>query len=320
MQPETQYGLKLFGGTTNMDCRRLGFMDLSMLASKQFPGADGCDAIPNTCSNTINGIVPAFRTGGAQAPATGTGTGTATISSRYHLDAPAGVTATDTGANHQLQVTWSNTSTYDSLDNVYCYNNSGDAYLGMAVATAGSMLIDGLTNGTPYTIYLKVSRDGTTFSAKSSTSTATPTASGIDFPAVGNVWNGTTVNGAPGTLVEIAANNVRFGTVGGRNGNNITGTVHVPIAANVSKGVATDVSDTGTLDVGAAVLAATVEGTLTVQDALKVGTAVLIGRTSITPLGGGNATVKFKDTTNTTDRVTATMTGSERTNVTLNKT
>jgi len=59
------------------------------------------------------------------------------------------------------------------------------------------------------------------------------------------------------------------------------------------------------------------EGTLTMEDMVKAMAAIMLGKTTITDLGGGNATVAFRDTTDAVDRVVADMTGSKRTNVTI---
>lgn len=53
------------------------------------------------------------------------------------------------------------------------------------------------------------------------------------------------------------------------------------------------------------------------QECMRILTAVAAGKTDITDLGGGNATVVFRDLGDTKDRVDADMTGSERTSVTL---
>ena len=60
-----------------------------------------------------------------------------------------------------------------------------------------------------------------------------------------------------------------------------------------------------------------VDGTFTMKDVLKILVAVAAGKTSITDLGGGAATVTFRDLSDTEDRVIADMADSERTNVTL---
>lgn len=68
----------------------------------------------------------------------------------------------------------------------------------------------------------------------------------------------------------------------------------------------------------AAVWAAIASGALTALDVIKLMGAVAAGKTTITPGGGGAATVVFRDLADTKDSVTATMAGSERTALTLN--
>jgi hypothetical protein len=66
-----------------------------------------------------------------------------------------------------------------------------------------------------------------------------------------------------------------------------------------------------------AVLNAVVEGGYTVEDILKLLSAVAAGKTTIIDLGGGDATVTFRDIEDTRNAVVADMTGSERTTVTI---
>jgi hypothetical protein len=56
------------------------------------------------------------------------------------------------------------------------------------------------------------------------------------------------------------------------------------------------------------------------EECVRILTAVAAGKTDITNLGGGNATVVFRDLGDTKDRVDADMTGSERTTITLDVT
>ena len=67
-----------------------------------------------------------------------------------------------------------------------------------------------------------------------------------------------------------------------------------------------------------AVWAKVLEGTYSASDVMKLLSAVAAGKTTIVDLGGGSATVTFRNITDTTDKVEATMTGSERTDVTIN--
>lgn len=60
-----------------------------------------------------------------------------------------------------------------------------------------------------------------------------------------------------------------------------------------------------------------IEAGLSAEELLRIVTAFASGKTDIIDLGGGNATVKFRDVADTKDRITGTMTGSERTAVIL---
>lgn len=62
------------------------------------------------------------------------------------------------------------------------------------------------------------------------------------------------------------------------------------------------------------------ESNITYQQAMRLMSAILLGKTNIQDLGGGMAQVKFRDLEDTKDRVIADMTGSNRTNVTVDKT
>ena len=70
-------------------------------------------------------------------------------------------------------------------------------------------------------------------------------------------------------------------------------------------------------DVTGAVLEALVEPGLTLREAMRIVLAVSAGKTDITPDGMGGATVIFRDVNDTRDTVTAVLTGSERTTITL---
>ena len=71
---------------------------------------------------------------------------------------------------------------------------------------------------------------------------------------------------------------------------------------------------------GTSALLETIEPNITMQETLRILLAVAAGKTTITNLGGGQATVVFRDTNDTKDRVTASVDGSERTAITLDKT
>jgi hypothetical protein len=70
-------------------------------------------------------------------------------------------------------------------------------------------------------------------------------------------------------------------------------------------------------DVTGAVLEARVEGGYTVKQILQLLAAFAAGKTDITDLGGGNATVVFRNVTDTAPKITASVTGSERTGITI---
>ena len=72
------------------------------------------------------------------------------------------------------------------------------------------------------------------------------------------------------------------------------------------------------IDITDSVWANVVE-TLTAEEILRVLLAVASGKTTITDLGGGSATVKFRDLADTKDRVSADMDENERTSVTIDE-
>lgn len=63
-----------------------------------------------------------------------------------------------------------------------------------------------------------------------------------------------------------------------------------------------------------------IDSGLTAEEILRLLICVAAGKTSIADLGGGLATVIFRDIADSKDRVTAAMDGSERTSVTLDET
>jgi len=75
--------------------------------------------------------------------------------------------------------------------------------------------------------------------------------------------------------------------------------------------------DLTTANVGEAVWNAICESGYTYQDVMRILVAVSAGKTEIVDLGGGAATVTFRDINDTVDRVVADMVGSERSAVTL---
>lgn len=71
-------------------------------------------------------------------------------------------------------------------------------------------------------------------------------------------------------------------------------------------------------DVTGAVLEAKIEGDYTLKQILRILASYVAGKTNITDLGGGLATVNFRDLADTKNRITGSMDGSERTSVTVN--
>jgi hypothetical protein len=63
-----------------------------------------------------------------------------------------------------------------------------------------------------------------------------------------------------------------------------------------------------------------IESGFTAAEILRLLAAVAAGKTAVVNLGGGAATITFRDLADTKDRVTASMTGSERTAITRNVT
>jgi len=101
----------------------------------------------------------------------------------------------------------------------------------------------------------------------------------------------------------------------------VTGAGTVSAAGAVAKGtLSADIVVTGdllnTANVGAAEFAALAETGYSYGDLLRILAAVAAGKTSIVDLGGGNATVTFRDLNDSKDRVVADMVGSERDAVT----
>jgi hypothetical protein len=99
---------------------------------------------------------------------------------------------------------------------------------------------------------------------------------------------------------------------------NVTGAGSISASINGRGQMAAtiNVSQLTDSDVNGAVLDALIENGITLKEALRLLLAVAVGKTDINT-GGPNPIVTFRDTADTTDRVTATMTGSERTSVTL---
>jgi len=117
-----------------------------------------------------------------------------------------------------------------------------------------------------------------------------------------------------------AITDVRNGVVFGAGGG-LIGTLAVPPATAVGIGVPVD-NTVGTAAITAtdlqnAILGKVADGTYTVEDLIKAMAAIMLGKTAITDLGSGLATVAFRDLADTINRVVASMNESERTSVTI---
>lgn len=117
-----------------------------------------------------------------------------------------------------------------------------------------------------------------------------------------------------------AITDVRDGVVFGAGGG-LTGTLAVPPAAAVGIGVPVD-NTVGTAAITAtdlqnAILGKVADGTYTIEDLLKIMAAIMAGKTTITDLGGGMATVTFRNLADTINKVVADMDHSKRTNLTI---
>ena len=143
------------------------------------------------------------------------------------------------------------------------------------------------------------------------------------------------MNASIGLISNLAANLIGSGTiVGTMNGKaNMSATIYVnqseatvqQIVDGVWDGLSVDYNNPNTMgellnSVGAGANPWTValEGSYTAQDIMRILVAVAAGKTTITDLGGGNATVVFRDLNDTINKVEADMSGSERTNINLN--
>lgn len=97
--------------------------------------------------------------------------------------------------------------------------------------------------------------------------------------------------------------------------------ITIPSANITMKGIGkmsivNKIGDLTANDVEGAVLESKVEGDYTLKEAIRLLLSVALGKTDIVDLGGGAATVTFRDINDTKNRVVAIMAGSERTSVT----
>jgi hypothetical protein len=115
------------------------------------------------------------------------------------------------------------------------------------------------------------------------------------------------LQGALNLLVSMTANLSGTGTISGAL---LTGIAHME--AEISP-----FTDLSPESLASSIMNYMVEGNYTFEQCIRLLTAVAAGKTTVVDLGGGLATVTFRDINDTQDRVEADMTNSERTNVTL---
>lgn len=130
---------------------------------------------------------------------------------------------------------------------------------------------------------------------------------------VSNLTSNVTLNGTTTAIGEMSADITSLTTLSPEN-----------LAVAVWNSIAANFNNAGTMgeklnDAGSASNPWTevLEGSYTAADMLRLLTAIAAGKTTIVDLGGGLATVTFRDINDTVDRVVADMTDSERTDVTL---
>lgn len=136
---------------------------------------------------------------------------------------------------------------------------------------------------------------------------------------------GTLTGALVGTL-QMAANLAGSGDIAGAMGlianvsTTLSGSGALVGALRSTASLEADITPFTTLspeNLATAVWAKALEGTYTAGDIMRLLSAVAAGKSTIVDLGGGAATVTFRDINDIADRVEADMTDSERTTVTL---
>jgi hypothetical protein len=101
----------------------------------------------------------------------------------------------------------------------------------------------------------------------------------------------------------------------------LTGTGTSTADATAKAFLSSDIVVTGdilsTANIGDAVWARVIESGITAEEVVRILLAVAAGKSEVTDLGGGAATVVFRDQADALDRVTATMASSDRTAVVI---
>ena len=127
------------------------------------------------------------------------------------------------------------------------------------------------------------------------------------FPSTAALTGSATFNAAITALGNAVAALVASGGA--------TGTMYAP--ANMSAAINVTGDLLTTANIGDTVWNWLAEGNLSPADLLRLIAAVQVGKDSIVDHGDGTATVTFRDTTDSKDRIVAEMNGSERSSVTL---
>jgi len=284
MQLETAYNVRLLGGVS-MDGRMLGFQDVGIMLSRTFPGAAGINLTsPAPVGGSVDGL-----------PNSSTGVLT-------------GVLPSMTGGGIQSTTSTSVTAspTLSSINHLATPTAVTATDVGTGIGPSGYLMTVSWTNAATYgpaTFMCVYNNSGGALLAIGLASTGSTIVDGLSNISY-TVYCKSTYDGVNFS----SASNTASATPTGNS-------VNLPSAANVLFGVPVG-GTTGTLDIGTSVMSKVIEGTLTMQQAMKIMAAVLAGRTTITSSGSGAATVVFRDTTNSKDRVSTTMTGSSRTTVT----
>ena len=145
--------------------------------------------------------------------------------------------------DHVLVATITNSGSYASTDQIVIYNNSGNAELARSTiaeyTTNSGIVVPKLTANTAYTMYAQATSDNNTFSASSSTATATTKVNPV-YPTASQVLTtitfGPTATNYTGNVTEPSINDVRSTVQFGASGTQYTGNMTEPSANDVRNG------------------------------------------------------------------------------------
>ena len=281
MQLESGYNIRLLGGGSE-DSRQLGFQDAGIILSRTFPGAAQADS--------TSPVAAGGATDGISDSSAGTLTGTIP-------------TISNGGTQSMSSTSVAASPTLSSTNHLATPSTVTATDVGTGIGPSGYLMTVAWANAASYgpaTFMCVFNRSGDTLL-------------GIGLAASGSTIIDGLSNIAYTVYCKSTFDGVHFSSASNTASATPTGnSVNLPSAASVLLGVPVG-GTTGTLDVGGSVMSEVVEGTLTMQQAMKIMAAVLAGKTTITSSGSGAATVVFRDTTDSKNRVSTTMTGSSRT-------